>query len=109
QMLETFLPTRNTHVTLYIIVPRGDFIVPDRPVDGHTFSQIGLKIEIAQPVALPSPHNRTSTHMITPHPVESFVFKIRVFRIFDKPMFRFLPYGVSRPALLGIILLNFFR
>src|SRR5690606_35710671 len=59
-----------------VIVPGRDVLVPDGPVDGDPFPGMGLKIQVAPPVTLSSPHDGSSAHDIGTVPVKPLFFLV---------------------------------
>src|SRR5690606_31339618 len=108
-MFQTFLPSGNSHVRFYVIIPGSQFLIADWPVYSDAFFFVRFKIQITQPVALSPPHNGSSTYVIPPHPVKPLVLQIGMLRIFDKPMLGFLSNRITGSALFWIMPLDFLR
>ena len=56
-----------------VVVPGGDVRVADGPVDAVAVPGVGLEVEVAQPVALPRPHDRAASHLAPPDPQEGLL------------------------------------
>src|SRR6185295_14035450 len=66
----------------YIAIPRSYVIIPDRPINSNSILGIRLKIPFVEPVTLPTPHQGTTTYVISTEPIESFYFGVRALRVF---------------------------
>src|SRR5690606_21481806 len=73
----------NTGPFLSITVPWRDILITDRPVYTVAISQICLKVQVTEPIALSPPHQRTSSHMVPTVPVKSLDFDIGTFFLVD--------------------------
>ncbi len=59
---------------LDVVVPGGDVLVSDWPVDGDSVAQVGFKIEIAPAIRLAAPNDRTAAHLAPADPQERLCF-----------------------------------
>ena len=105
--MKSFFLTTYAYVALNIIVPGSDISISDRPIYGHTILCICFKIQITPTIALSSPHDGATAHMVTPHPVEALNLSIRLFRIFNKKVLGRFFYGISSPGLVEIMFFHF--
>ena len=101
-MRQIFFAAADTSEALGIIIPRRDVGVTDRPVDRHAILGVGLKIEIAQPIGLPPPEQRSPANVIAAHPVESLGFRIGIINVVDEPVRRRRVRRVARARLLEL-------
>src|SRR5690606_18109811 len=83
QYIQAIPIAANTGPLFDIRVPRGNILVPDRPVYRNTLSEIGLKVEVAMSVALAAPGERTAAYLIPAIPVESLYLDVRTFLLVD--------------------------
>src|SRR5229473_2422871 len=73
QLRQSFILPCDAYEIFYVVVPRGDVFVADGPVRGDTLSQIGLEIQVAPAIRLPSPHNGSAAHLASANPQERLV------------------------------------
>src|SRR5882724_11807219 len=78
--------TANADETLYMVVPRGQVVVTNGPVDGDAVARIRLEIHRAPPVALAAPRDRTTADLIAAYPVEPLLFDVGIIQFIDEPM-----------------------
>src|SRR5688572_19214770 len=86
QLRQAFDRSGNAGVSLDVVVPRREIGVANRPVDGDTFLAVRLEIEIAEPVTLAAPCERSATEVITAIPVEAFDLAIWRFLFVHPPV-----------------------
>ncbi len=79
KLRQTFARTGDTRMPFHVVVPRRQFVIADRPVDRDPLLGIGLKVEVAPTVALSSPGQRATAHLIASIPVEPLDLRVRRF------------------------------
>src|SRR5882757_1085108 len=72
---------------LYVVIPRRQVVVANRPVDCNAVARIRLKIHLAPAVALTAPGDRTTADLIASYPVEPLLLDVGIIQLVDKPMF----------------------
>src|SRR5689334_10131799 len=90
QLRQTIFITIYTGELFYIAVPWRQVFVANRPVNTMPVFGIGFKINIAPPVTLTAPHQRTAANMVSTYPPEFLYLVVWVFDIVDKELFRHL-------------------
>ena len=105
--MQAFFLTTYPNISLNIIIPGSDISISDWPIYSNTVFCISLKIQVTPSVTLSSPHDGTSAHMVTPHPIEALNFSVRLFRIFNKKVFGRFFYGITCSRLVEIMLFHF--
>src|SRR5882724_11117648 len=81
-----FLST-HTYVFFYIGVPILYILVTNRPVNSNRLFCISFKIQVAHPVTLFSPKQRSAAHLIATYPIKPLYFGVRILLIVGKKMF----------------------
>src|SRR5882724_6271339 len=102
-----FLPA-DAYIGLHVIIPGGQILIADRPINACSILEVGLEIEVAVPVALSSPGERSAADLVTPHPGEGLFLQIGVFAVLDEEDIAACvavscSYGVLRSFFFGII------
>src|SRR6478736_3109745 len=87
KLRKPFGPTAYTGEFLNIIIPGLQVLVADGPIYSMTIFQIGIEIQIAQPVTLASPGERPATYLITPNPMKGIILDIRMVAVIYKKLF----------------------
>src|SRR3546814_20167248 len=82
--------------SFYMIIPGGNIFISDRPIYRNSVFRIGLKIKVTPAVALTSPHQGPSTHMISPYPVKRRILHKGTFFFFH-PEIQALLYSAIMP------------
>src|SRR5437667_2996603 len=70
KLREAFRLAANARKFLNIVVPGSDVGIANRPIDGDSVFQVGLKIEIAPAIALAAPGDGLSAHLAPANPGE---------------------------------------
>ena len=106
-MGQPFRLSADPYKIFYIIVPRGYVLITNRPVNPYPLFGIRFEIQIAPPVTHPSPGQATSTHMVSPEPVEGAMpLHIGVFPVTDIKQLVPLILDLALNGVLGLILLS---
>src|SRR5687767_9694123 len=78
QVCESFRPATHPDEPLDVIVPRGNVLVPDRPICSDAIARVRLEVQIAHPIDLPAPDDRLPADLPRTEPVERLVRRRRV-------------------------------
>ena len=70
----------------YVIIPRFNIFITNRPVHPMSISSVFGKVSFAPTVAMSSPHQGTTTYVITSHPIKPFYFRIWMIQIVHEKM-----------------------
>src|SRR3546814_15676032 len=94
EMRYSFVRSAYPCESFYMIIPGGNIFISDRPIYRNSVFRIGLKIKVTPAVALTSPHQGPSTHMISPYPVKRRILHKGTFFFFH-PEIQALLYKIG--------------
>src|ERR1700758_627513 len=86
-----------------MVVPGRELFVADRPVDRNAIAGIGLEIHRAPAIALTTPGDGASSHLITAYPVEALLLDIGIVQLVHEPMFGRLGVHITRSRRDGLM------
>jgi hypothetical protein len=95
QLCEALGLAAHADEAFHVLVPGFDILVANRPIDGRAVLRVRLEIHRTQSIRLPSPHERTSAHVIAADPVEAFGLAVRMFAVVHEPMLGGLRHDVT--------------
>ncbi len=72
---------------LYIVVPRRNVLVADRPIHSVSVFYICFEVQVAPTVSLSGPKQRTAADNVRTNPIKSFYFCVRIFKVVDVEVF----------------------
>ena len=76
QHVQSFARAGDAGEPLYMVVPRRDVGIADRPVGGDAILEVRFEVQVGKPIALPAPHQRAPAYVVATEPVEALGFDV---------------------------------
>jgi len=109
KLRKTQIFSAHADVFFDVIIPWRNIFITHRPIDGDAILFIGFKIDVAQTVALASPHDGSATYVIASHPIKTLHFVVGMFGVVYEEVSMGFIGGVTGSVLFFVIFQFFLR